>query len=288
MIPVLLVSLVMVSWAYSPQVQSAPANRAQASAPQQRGTDSLPISVKLINPGQTQAQAAQDAERIKQDRRLATQTFYTNVALVTATILTLLVLCFQSYWLRRQVTLAEQAAAQQAKDMNASIRAAQKSIFVSRDTAKRELRAYIGRDGLTLASYEGKPTGTTHLQFRVGIENNGRTPAFGVNGAVRLALYPAPLPTDADATPPDPSRPLGYLSPGKEVSLVTNTVVLTNDELTDVVNVSGPRRLYLFGHVAYTDAFQRAQSFQFIEGIVWDAVRGTPTPRGAPLRHEAT
>src|SRR5687767_6071763 len=99
----------------APQKTDSPSERPQPSANEQRGSDSLPITVKLLNTGESEDDAKTEAQRIRDERIDARRTIRLTEALVWATSLTLIVLVFQSYYLRRSVAHAEQSEERQLR-----------------------------------------------------------------------------------------------------------------------------------------------------------------------------
>ena len=122
--PKLLLVLLILQASSAPQQTKTPTEPARAAVEQPRGSDSLPVSVKLLSSGQTAAEAAERAKQVESEQRIADRAF--EVAMVTAGIyfVTLLVLVFQSFQLKRATALT------------------QRSVEVAKTTARRQLKAY--------------------------------------------------------------------------------------------------------------------------------------------------
>lgn len=222
--PILFLSLMVASWAYSPQVQNAPANRPQPSAPQQRGSDSLPITVKLVNTGKTEAEAAQEAQRIEEDRRLANQTYRLNFALFFATVVTLIVLAFQSYWLRRDVRHAELAT-------------------------RIDLRAYV-RAALTHHSGE----------VYIRLENVGKTPAQITQ--FLATVYHGPKSWWKGAQAEEVQTPVALAPGATGLQGPFDLPELTPEDQKQMAT-GDPAWVYVYGVVRYTDVFGSTWSTEY-------------------------
>lgn len=127
------------------QKDNRPANGAQPASANQRGTDSLPVSVKLLNTGETKDDAKREAQRIDEERVNARKTLGLSKALVWATGITLIVLIVQSFYLRSSVIHAEKAT-------------------------RIELRAYVNPSGVSI-----QPT-----IAKIIFKNVGKTPAHAI------------------------------------------------------------------------------------------------------------
>lgn len=130
----------------APQKADSAANRGQTTAPDQRGSDSLPVAVKLLNTGEDEAAAKQNAERILEEKKNARNNLVLTGLLVLATVVSLGVLGYQSYWLKRSVTQAEQAT-------------------------RIELRAYLSVAEVAIRTHTGrvvKQTSAKHLHSWCG------------------------------------------------------------------------------------------------------------------------
>lgn len=95
----------------SAQKESSPDNSHQESQSDQRGTKTMPLTVKLLNTGKSDAEATQEANTVKEHTQLDTWvgkwTIRLTSALVLATVLQFGALLYQGYWVRRSVKGAE-------------------------------------------------------------------------------------------------------------------------------------------------------------------------------------
>lgn len=79
----------------------------QAPEPDKRGTESSPLSVKLVNTGENTTEAVQKSEAIKHTEQAERWTIGLTVALAAATLLQFGALVWQGQQLRRQIALGQ-------------------------------------------------------------------------------------------------------------------------------------------------------------------------------------
>lgn len=139
---------------------------------QQRGSDSLPVSVKLLNTGESKEKAAQDSARIQVERMIGVSTLrWTKVAGVSGVVLAIFAVA--TWW-------------------------------VIRRSAQRQLRAYVGVifKGYTPATRDDP------LSFHIRIKNYGQTPALNlIVESMNRSILEFPLTAVRkliDAPDPDP------------------------------------------------------------------------------------
>lgn len=97
----------------SPDEQTRSGNNGAPSEDHQPGSEANPIAVKLLNTGESDAAAAQEAKRIAKkdafDKSSTEWTIALTGVLGFATILQFGALFYQGFWLRRSVKVAERA-----------------------------------------------------------------------------------------------------------------------------------------------------------------------------------
>jgi hypothetical protein len=154
-----------------PPTQSKPA--AQAPAPDQRGTDQVPLAVKILpaTDAQEQAEKAEHERKEKAviDEKLAFETQriadYTD-RLALFTVLLFCVAVAQAglfLWQLRYMRQGMRDAEMAAKD---SADATRDSVTLAKDTAQRQLRAYVFLDSINLPRIN-----TTHSENAVEYSN---------------------------------------------------------------------------------------------------------------------
>jgi hypothetical protein len=139
----------------SPRPQNKPETSAKPESAQakQRGTDSLPLSVKLLNTGKSTKEAAQDSERIADSKKADARNFTLTIVLASATVVQAVALIM--------------------------------TILVMMSTARRQLRAYVSVGWGSIATSQGEshPGG-----FQVRVLNHGQTPAIRASTSAQLKI----------------------------------------------------------------------------------------------------
>lgn len=210
----------------SPQNDTIQSGKKPAAAQQQqRGSDSLPVAVKLLNTGKSEHEAAQEADRIKVEHGLATSTLIWTRALGIATII-LALGTLALYW-------------------------------DAREKGRRELRAYVFIDVI-------RPTEPTPIAalspYGVVVKNSGKTPAYNVVIRSTLVLGP-PKVTEKWPDPiaaPDESK--GPLAPGGTVAHMTTGRAWKPEERAELAKGAV---MYFYGVIHYEDVFGRKQWTRF-------------------------
>lgn len=144
------------------------------------------------------------------------------------------------------------------------------SVTQTKDTAERQLRAYLCRTGRPQCNELIQQDQRKIYEFLVPIRNAGQTPAYRVVARGRAAFYPVPLPGSADLgldpAPETASRsPLG---PGRELDVVCTSEPLDLNQL-QWMQTHYSYTLYLRGLVTYEDAFGHPRTLEFCEGVDW-------------------
>ena len=125
-----------------------------------------------------------------------------------------------------------------------------------RDTAKRELRAYISVNPTILFNYGA----VQPIRIECIARNHGQTPAFDINYVVEIDVLPLPLPNGFAF--PEPTREVRHNSvvfPNSEMSVWFNReAALTPQQIATIS--AGTHNLYLWGRSNYIDAFGDART----------------------------
>jgi len=206
------------------QKDSASTERHSTSGAYQRGSDSAPISVKLLNTGKSNTETAQETHRIETDEKAASRAFWLTVAVVIVSLLQFAALGL--------------------------------TYSIMRDTARRQLRAYIG------ARFPSRPVIVAGEPVKVEftLNNFGQTPAriVEVRGALQILPYPTPDNVDfSDAVAIDAPQSPMTCYPGDEGKVWEGVKILrplTQPEVNDIW-AGTSRRLYCYGRIDYKDVF---------------------------------
>lgn len=155
------------------------------------------------------------------------------------------------------------AAAQAAK-------AADAAVEITERTAKQELRAYVGAE-ISEISFQSDAKNLP-FKFRLKITNNGATPAYQVQIFSHVDIHPVPLPDGFDL-----SKGRGGNNPSMAVvqpHSVTHgqSIASRMFDATELgaIREGRARRLYVYGRVAYVDAFGQPQTTDFCSSLVGD------------------
>jgi hypothetical protein len=185
--------------------------------------------------------------------------------LVIVGILTLLVLAYQGNEMRKATlamlrqTFATEKAAEAAKS---SAEAAFSTIGQMRDTAQRQLRAYVF---VSSALLKFKEPGIPEVQ--VHFKNFGQTPAYDFRGWIGMYISDYPLAGSLPIAPHDLPKGVEPLPPDRSS---IHVVLRDPPVLPEFVPLLGTTKgtIYVFGEMAYGDAFgnERFIRYRLIHG----------------------
>jgi hypothetical protein len=142
-------------------------------------------------------------------------------------------------------------------------------VETSKDTAERQLRAYvhiIGRNFLI--------QGVEHERFvnQFSIHNVGQTPAYKLQAETVTRPLPHPLPANFDFTPTPRGRnpSVMMLGPRRRVGHDSFAdTILSPDEMTQIMNPNSGIRLYSYGTISY-ETFGRPRFTNFCYFLEWE------------------
>lgn len=110
-----------------------------------------------------------------------------------------------------------------------------------------------------------------HLQFEGGsvLVNSGMTPAHRVRHRAQAAILPHPLPEDFAF--PLPAEPGGgpILNPREQYTFRTIVTDYVPDEEVSAIKLGSGKALYVWGVVAYEDAFGQSHLTHFCHTFLW-------------------
>jgi hypothetical protein len=145
-----------------------------------------------------------------------------------------------------------------------SAEAAMKSVAISEDTAKRQLRAYVALRDATIAL--SQPPDEPAVASLVNVVNSGTTPAFNISAQTGLFIGP-----DESELPPIPPVERVKLTLGKDTPYTFANRLLPSPEMMAAVR-EGRLNVYAFGRIEYDDAFGAPHFLEF--RMVYDPTRG--------------
>jgi hypothetical protein len=203
-----------------------------------RGTEQVPLIVKVLERPQSETEAAQEiADREQQRARDGLLAKFTDdLALYTEFLaalsaLQLAAFLYQGYWLRRTFKSAE-------------------------DTASRQLRAYVGVREFEIEDFV---VGEVPI-VRFEIANSGQTPSYRTRIWVGVGYLPNPM----EGTFPEPNHGTTFrvLNPADSITRNTRAEGILTQDILDAINAK-TTRLWVVGQVEYRDAFGRDHRTDF-------------------------
>lgn len=296
------------------QSRAPSAGRAeQPAAPGVRGTDALPLTVKVLPAAKT-AQEVADEKAAREDQSAAGWWLVrlTGLLALIAAIQTV-VFGMQAYRLKQTINKMEEIATGQTTDMQNSIKEAGRaaramegiaesmalsvtsvrdSVAISRDIAERQklVTELAGRAYLTVAFDSAIYQDETHIfEAIANVSNRGSTPAYEVTFRAASAIVEFPI---ADEF----TFPLSEANAGHSVSIIgpgMNKILRravdgrVPDEEVASIKAGGPRCLLMWGVVDYRDAFHEPRYVKFAFSVYWAGTRpdGTPIIMSADTAH---
>ena len=192
-----------------------------------------------------------------------------NLLLVVVT--SLLVLYNYRLW-KANVGLWE-VSQEQSRHMETSIGVAHKAadaatatVKTMRDTAGRQLRAYLSARFETIFIFS--PTIRVTIKFIM--LNHGQTPAYNVTHSSLVEVLPYPLPINYQLPSIlSPTPPLFCTQQPLSMDIVLPLVIFLKKEIGPIVNNDG-YRIYTFGVVKYKDTFGRSRQTKFCYSVIGD------------------
>ncbi|GBF25242.1 hypothetical protein MnTg02_00272 [bacterium MnTg02] len=136
--------------------------------------------------------------------------------------------------------------------------AAEKTVGVAKETAERELRAYINYKQGAIGRFDsGRPFA------EVSFQNYGQTPAYDVVGSVEVK-FTEDIHMDSFPEPDQKSRKqFGVLGP---TAFYSSVLTLDDPSLTQTQKdmlLNGKAALFVYGSVNYKDVFDRPRTTKF-------------------------
>jgi hypothetical protein len=281
------------SWGQSKQPSAQSKQPAQPPAADQRGTDQVPLTVKIL-PAQDAKEKADKEERERQekaviDEKLAFETQriadYTD-RLAAFTIALFCIAVFQAglfFWQLRYMrkgmedaAIAAGAAKESADTAKIQAGVARDTLQTMQDTAERQLRAYVGVSGASISKVEtGAP------EAIVTFKNFGQTPAYDVRSWIHMWIAENPLTvTVLPNAPADFQKSSGVVYPGSHfIHVMPKEPPVPQASIHLLGTPAGT--IYVYGCINYRDAFKqdRTTKFRLMYG-------GTEPVRGNLLKHD--
>lgn len=268
------------------------------TAPDQRGTEQMPLVVKPLPTPKTEEEAVQDARERDQkaalDRSLVKFTYYLVIIggfQLAVFIGQLIVFGLQARRLRQTV----ETSADQGRDMKRSVaesaRAATamehvaKGVAVSAKAATESVAAVKERTAMQMRAYLTVVVGTAVYQERAkdvrfegkpALVNTGNTPAHKVGFRAKAGILPFPLPDNFDFTISTPWVGASILGPHQNFTLSAMVADFVDEaEVPGIKSGTAGKFLHVWGTVTYEDVFGESRYTNFYQALTW-----VPGPQG--------
>jgi hypothetical protein len=230
------------------------------SSSYQRGTDDAPVSVKLLNTGKTDAETAQDAERIQESNTSERWNRGLTFALVIATILQFAALVYQGRKLRDTVIEMEKGT----KATLEVARATQKTADATKETIDSYIageRAYIFpglpklRDPGIAENFYGGTMGGSPPLVDYSISNIGKTAAIleEIRTEIIIAQKLPDKPSYKESITFITEQPIVNGDPFTSPRPCEYSERLTPEEVEAIRD--GSLNIFFFGYARYRDIF---------------------------------
>jgi hypothetical protein len=173
---------------------------------------------------------------------------------------------------------ADRTAAKAADAAAKAAEATEASVATMRETAERQLRAYVALDYMDLVSARDASYGGYEAQYV--IRNSGETPAYDVRLAMQCRVREYPLTAELPIVTDDQLGPAAPLNPGGEINrIVRDTEAAAKNDIHYGVMRDYTDAVYYFGLVTYRDAFGKNHRTKF--RMYWYARMDRPMPHQA-------
>src|SRR5665213_444086 len=146
---------------------------------------------------------------------------------------------------------------------NRAAKATENSVDLSRDTAKRQLRAYVTVNGVIRTKDPGDLGGSEGFAVLVDVKNNGQTPASDSLQWARIEIREFPLvtplplhclenPTKGVLPPGAGAKNVMFPTFGRDLTTIEENAILANHTA-----------IYVYGEIEYLDVFGDRHLTQF-------------------------
>lgn len=242
-----------------------PEQNAEASKP-----NPAPAEPPVANPEAEKSESVTTNTTEKPDTKTPSEwwTIGLTGALVFLGLCQLIAMIVYVCWMIKSVGVARQSA----DAAKASADAASATVNTMKDTAGRQLRAYV--HPVTALRYRDE---TGVLVIKLEIKNAGQTPAYECSHWMVEGVhtgFPAPPEAFTNKNAPKGDSPI---APGESVDFFVSATELTPAQEAQIA--AKIAAIYLFGEITYRDAFQTERVTKFRLVCVGDLIR---TGRFAP------
>jgi hypothetical protein len=176
------------------------------------------------------------------------------------------------YWQLRLIKVAADDAKRAGEAAERAAKATEDAVGLSRDTAKRQLRAYVIVDAESFDTRPGK------FISKLKVINTGQTPAYEMKVLSKTDILPLPLPEGFDFSIEDPGNPsVSTLGRDRDVGHASEltTKDVARQRFDAALADDAAEVIYTFGTATYRDAFGDPQHTNFCVYFAWEKDRVT-------------
>lgn len=229
--------------------QQQPKSRKKPPAKDDRGTERTPLFIKVVDAPKAQV----DPEQNKNDANEKPSTYWGLTAngwtavftgLMVAIVLGQLFLFLRQLRYIRESLVDTKVAADAAQK---SADAAERTVSTMKDTAERQLRAYLVVENAQIIP--------NPQRINIIIRNTGQTPAFDVQHWGSASMKAFPLSTTEDFPAPSGLLFMSKNTVGPGITVHKYIVIPLFSAIDTAELVSGQKAIYVWGDVTYRDAF---------------------------------
>ncbi len=148
-----------------------------------------------------------------------------------------------------------------------SVKAANESVAAFKDATARQMRAYLT---IGLGSVIKQSTETNYrFEIRMVLQNVGNTPAYKVATVSHVDVLPFPFPSNFQFPAAEMNMSETVVGPHQNF-IVTGYAdrIYPDDDVTEI-STGMNKRLYIYGTIAYVDAYGASHRTNFCQAILW-------------------
>jgi len=268
---------------------SKAAQAAQNPASEQKGTERNPIFVKSLPSPQSESDTRHKEYEHHEKPTLERLMGWGTLALAVFTCLLFMftaLLWWVTYRLSndareegkhrsiemadsiREANRAAKAMESLAESAAANSKAAIESVSVLKDRTAQQMRAYL-MVIIGSGTYQEREK-NLRFEVRPQLVNSGNTPAHKMTYWARAKIMNFPVPENFIFEPPEDIVLHSMLiGPHQSIELNARVDDFVEDEKVESIKRGNGQRVYIWGMITYTDAFDSVHTTKFCHSLVW-------------------